>query len=202
MSTMDRKLTNHAKESCITCWGAKYDRQIQCNSGQKVGPKNFLLIFPPRGYLVDKSLKTKKRRGGGKNSKNKNGFLMITCWIHSWTNMQTQQTRLCYFLPFAALIFGQYNGCLLFILGLCKKHNKDLEIRPKKRHAQWNVETTSTFPSKRYQRALIVCVSWAIEENAIHAYSVCSCPLVCEQRRRRRQQGRLNIPFIPFTKSR
>ena len=27
MSTMDRKLTNHAKESCITCWGAKYDTQ-------------------------------------------------------------------------------------------------------------------------------------------------------------------------------
>ena len=40
---------------------------------------------------------------------------------HSWKNVQTQQTRLCYFTPFAALIFGQYNGCLLFILGLCKK---------------------------------------------------------------------------------
>ena len=32
MSTMDRKLTNHAKESCITCWGAKYDKQIKWNS--------------------------------------------------------------------------------------------------------------------------------------------------------------------------
>ena len=179
MSTMDRKLTNHAKKSCITCWGAKYD--TQCTN-----------LF-----------RQKKEKGRGHKLK-KNGFLMITCWIHSWTNMQTQQTRLCYFIPFAALIFGQYNGCLLFILGLCKKHDKDLEIRPKNKACSvfgWNIQMTFTFPLKRYQRALIIFVSWAIEENAIHAYSVCSCPLVCEQRRRRRQQGRLNIPFIPFTKS-
>ena len=130
---------------------------------------------------------------------------MITCWIHSWTNMQTQQTRLCYFIPFVALIFGQHNECLLFIFGLCKKHNKDLEIRPKNWACSvvgWNGELTFTFPSKRYQRALIICVSWATEENTIHAYSVCSCPLICEQRRSRSQQGRLNIPFIPFSKSR